>query len=279
MKRLIITADDYGMSESVNKAIKEGIIAGNILSTNIMTNMDYCENGHELRMFGREISIGIHWNLTAGRPVSPVEQVKSLVDQTGRFYSLKIFRNRYLTGRIKKQHILNELTAQYNKFVEICGEPDYWNTHQNIHVNFGLFKLFVNLASELKIMKMRSHNRINVVSNGRKKDSSIIRNLKGRIIASWIKYAERKGFNMPDGVLVFGNYLNRYDIKESFRNIKWLDSDMTAELYVHPATEMDSEYFGKIKEGRIKEYIMCKDDDLNLSLRKFDIEIVNFDLD
>ena len=44
MKKLIVTADDYGMSSAVNRAIDAGAKIGLITSTNVMTNMDYyCE--------------------------------------------------------------------------------------------------------------------------------------------------------------------------------------------------------------------------------------------
>lgn len=41
MKKLIITADDYGMSPYVNCAINQGIEAGIITSTNVMPGMEY----------------------------------------------------------------------------------------------------------------------------------------------------------------------------------------------------------------------------------------------
>ena len=41
MKKLIVTADDYGMSRAVNAAIDAGIEAGLITSTNVMTNMPF----------------------------------------------------------------------------------------------------------------------------------------------------------------------------------------------------------------------------------------------
>ena len=48
-KELIITADDYGMCESVNAAIEACISAGTVLSTNVMTNMPCCESAIQLR--------------------------------------------------------------------------------------------------------------------------------------------------------------------------------------------------------------------------------------
>ena len=41
MKKVIITADDYGMSNAVNRAIDAGAEIGLITSTNVMTNMPF----------------------------------------------------------------------------------------------------------------------------------------------------------------------------------------------------------------------------------------------
>lgn len=43
MHKLIITADDYGMCESVNRAVEACAAAGAVLSTNVMSNMDHAQ--------------------------------------------------------------------------------------------------------------------------------------------------------------------------------------------------------------------------------------------
>ena len=67
MKKIIITADDYGMSKGVNEAIDAGIEAGLITSTNVMTNMEYYKEAKKLRE--KDVSVGIHWTISAGYPV------------------------------------------------------------------------------------------------------------------------------------------------------------------------------------------------------------------
>lgn len=279
MKKLIITADDYGMSESVNEAIKQCIKAGTILSTNVMTNMDYAEKAKELVGLRDGLSIGLHWNLTAGKPVLPSKEVSTLIDSDGFFLNAAVLRKRYIIGKAAKQQIKKELVAQYKEFVHICGEPDYWNTHQNIHVNFGLFKLFVDVAVELGVNRMRCHNRIRVSEDaGKSKKDGLSRTVKSYIVEHWNRYARKKGMLMPDGVLVFIDQSDRYSFKSACSRIIWDKGDGIAEMYVHPATDGNCVYFGKITEGRVKEYKMCNDAELRGSLAKHNIEIVNFSL-
>ena len=132
MKKLIITADDYGMSPAVNQAIDEGIAAGLITSTNVMMNMPVC--GDAARLKGGGASVGLHWVLTCGKPLLPWEKVPSLTADNGEFYPLSEFWKRYQKGLILEDEIERELTAQYEAYVSILGQPEYWNTHQHVHI-------------------------------------------------------------------------------------------------------------------------------------------------
>ena len=163
MKQLIITADDYGMSRAVNDAIEAGMAAGLITTTNVMTNMPLYKEAKTLKDKFPNVSVGVHWTLSgAGKPVTPKDQVPSLVNEKGDLFSYAEFRKRYRNGLIKDEEILKELRGQYERYYDLMGMPDYWNTHQNTHVDFKIYQLFVALAAELKIPAMRSHQRIYV---------------------------------------------------------------------------------------------------------------------
>ena len=69
MQKLIITADDYGMCDIVDKAIDAGIENGIITTTNVMTNMETLQNANDLRKRYPHISVGVHWNVTTGRSI------------------------------------------------------------------------------------------------------------------------------------------------------------------------------------------------------------------
>jgi len=83
MKKLIITADDYGMSNSVNEAIEAGVEAGVITATNLMVGMPCFDSISALKQEYPDLSIGLHWTLSAGCPVSDKGEIPSLVDSNG----------------------------------------------------------------------------------------------------------------------------------------------------------------------------------------------------
>src|SRR6476659_6245114 len=104
-RNLIITADDYGMSPSVNKGIDACLEAGALRATCIMVNMPASDAASNLRSRFPDCSVGIHWNLTQGNPVVPPTTVPSLIDSSGQFHSAKEFWRRWMLGRIKKAEL------------------------------------------------------------------------------------------------------------------------------------------------------------------------------
>lgn len=280
MKQLIITADDYGMSAGVNEAIEQGVSAGLITSTNVMANMEYLQEVSLLKMKFPDLSVGLHWTLSAGKPVLAPEKVKTLLNQDGKFFPYKVFMERYKKGLISNDEIKQELTAQYNKFVELTGhEPDYWNTHQNVHVAFTLYQLFVDTAAELKIFKMRNHQRIYVTASQKKKRSMkwiLLEPVKKRILKSWQDYAGKKHMLYPDGLIVALCPEDDKNLNYTFSNIKWGKNNI-GEYVIHPAAKIDSEYFGRITENRIREYKNFTDEKTKKIIADNDIELISYD--
>ena len=257
MKKLIITADDYGMSLAVNRAIDEGIACGLITATNVMTNMPYYKEAIKLK--STNASVGIHWVLACGKPVLPRGEIPTLIAPNGEFYPYSEFRSRLRKGLISFNDVEKELIAQYNLYYELLGQPDYWNTHQNTHVDFSIYRLFVKVAKKLGITRMRSHQRIYTKSSEATSNMPIkwrlIEPFKSKLLDLWQHNAHKEGINSPDGLLVC---LNKNDINHLewlFNNIKWKKKTV-GEYVIHPACENDSEYFGKIVEQRINEYKM-----------------------
>lgn len=276
-KKIIVTADDYGMSRGVNDAIDAGIEAGLITSTNVMTNMEYYNEASKLKKTG--VSVGLHWNISAGKPISDAKDIPSLVDRQGKFFSYAEFRSRYRNKQISDEDLKKELIAQYRRFTDVCGEPDYWNTHQNTHVDFRIFKLFTDIAAELGIFKMRSHKRIYIPSSNGKSSMSvkwiIAEPIKRFVLNNWVNYSEKKGMKLPFGVVLA---LNKEDLKNPpycFSHMK-ITNNQVAEYVIHPSTVLDSEYFGSIGEDRISEYKQFTSDEQKEIFKANGFELVTF---
>lgn len=226
------------------------------------------------------VSVGVHWTLSgAGKPVTPKDQVPSLVNEKGDLFSYAEFRKRYRNGLIKDEEILKELRGQFERYYDLMGMPDYWNTHQNTHVDFKIYQLFVALAAELKIPAMRSHQRIYVpASNPNDKLPlvwRIIEPFKSRLIDHWQHQAHRKGMSSPEGLIVTICPKDMNNIDYVFKNIKW-GKHQVGEFVIHPATCNDSPFFGKIVDQRIVEYKLFSAENTLKEIKSCGIELVNY---
>ena len=68
---LIVTADDYGASENINRGIEEGIADGIVTEVSVLTNFARChEDLKELCARHPHIGVGVHLNISTGYPVS-----------------------------------------------------------------------------------------------------------------------------------------------------------------------------------------------------------------
>lgn len=279
--KLIITADDYGMCESVNRAIDACIEAKVVLSTNVMTNMEYAYEARELKRKFPYASVGLHYNFTVGKPICKIDDVRSLVDEDGYFLSYKKIREKCKNHTYNFDEITREMKAQYLRYVEICGEPDYWNTHENVHVYLEIYQLFRDVSLEMGIHKMRSHQRIFVPSSTGHSDKSITWTLTNPIkqimLNSWQVGSMKKGVYSPNGLLVRMNEDDKLNLDYLFRNIKWKNNQV-AEIAIHPSIDGNNKYFGEITELRVKEYKCFSSSEVLQIARNTNIEIVGFEV-
>ncbi|MDE2293479.1 MAG: ChbG/HpnK family deacetylase, partial [Elusimicrobia bacterium] len=110
--RLVVNADDLGISPAVTKGILEAHEAGILKSASLMANAPGFEDAVRRLRSCPTLGVGLHFNLTAGRPLSAQTPEGGLVDRSGRFHPLGRFILRCAAGRVKAEAIERELRAQ-----------------------------------------------------------------------------------------------------------------------------------------------------------------------
>lgn len=278
-RSFIITADDYGMCGIVNRAIDACIESGLVRSTNVILNMEAPRDAETLRERYSDISVGLHWNLTAGKPLCSPEEIPTLVDENGEFYTLNKFKKLYKAKRIIRADAEKELIRQYEVFTELCGQPDYWNTHQNSALDFITFSLFNNTALRLGINKTRSFRRTYVKDKKLHGVSNKITELLKKVVFDvWFGYViPKSGVKLPDGRMIYFDENQKLDMANISNNVCW-GKKRIIELVIHPATESEYEYFGTISDMRFKEYEMFSNKEVLRHLSDQGIGIENFNL-
>jgi predicted glycoside hydrolase/deacetylase ChbG (UPF0249 family) len=277
-KQLIITGDDYGLCPAVNEAIEECLAAGAMRATCVMANMPSSADAASLRVKFPQSSIGVHWNLTQGRPVLDPARVPTLVNDAGEFSGP--LRRRWLTRRLDGAEVRAELRAQYERFSALAGRPDFWNTHQDVHVFPGLFQLFVELGNVLKIPAMRCHERFTVPLHGTASAYHLRHPsywAKGLIIRRWSRRARATGVRMPDGRLNLPGYeAGKFTPALLVDRLNWHNVRAAVELVIHPAKRLDPR-LGGLTESRLREHKMFRDPRLVGQLERAGLRLVGFE--
>lgn len=148
-RRLVIHADDFGLAPGVNRAIQDGLTAGELTSASILLAAPATSEALQWAATHPEFDFGVHMNLTHGRPLLPVEQVPSLVDRSGRFYPLGRFLVRVLTGRVRRAEIEAEWRAQIAAVRAAGVRVSHLDSHQHVHLVPGIFRrVAVRIATD-----------------------------------------------------------------------------------------------------------------------------------
>lgn len=142
--RLILNADDFGLTRGINRAIGELHIARVLTSTTLMANGPAFDDAVEVAHAHPTLGVGCHIVLTDGTPVSPPDAIPSLLGPDGKNFrtSLAGFVGACFFGRIKQNEVAREAQAQIEKLQRAGIYITHLDTHKHTH-------LFPSIASTL----------------------------------------------------------------------------------------------------------------------------------
>lgn len=153
---IIINADDFGMSEKVNRAIVTCFHEGVISSTTLMANMGGFENACRLaienNLLGR---VGVHLNVTEGRPLSRrILKEPRFVNGEGEF----CFRRNSLLflTRNEKTALLEEFESQITRCVDMGLSLTHLDSHQHVHTEWSVFSVIPVLVKKYGLRFVRA---------------------------------------------------------------------------------------------------------------------------
>lgn len=158
MKRLIINADDFGLTAGVNKAIVECYQGGVVTSATLMVNGTAAIEAALIAADNPGLGIGLHLNLTAGPPALPPESVPSLVGRDGGFPGMRQALWRISTGQARAHELEDEIAAQIDRLLKLGIRPTHIDSHHHIHAHPRLRSLIRKVCPRMGITKMRGFN-------------------------------------------------------------------------------------------------------------------------
>lgn len=166
--KLIINADDFGLSESVNYAICESFVKGYITNTTLMVNMPYAEQAVKLaKEHGFWDRVGLHMNLYEGSPLNEnlYKYENMLFDKNGQLKYWSHGKSRFILPSELSEELKVEMQLQLEKFLAyepLCLHVD---SHGHSHTNLSVWKKLKPLLIKYGIESTRISRNL-YVSNG-----------------------------------------------------------------------------------------------------------------
>jgi predicted glycoside hydrolase/deacetylase ChbG (UPF0249 family) len=135
-RRLLVTADDFGLAPGTTRGVLDLARAGVVTSTVLLVNSPHASDAiQQWTAAGRPIELGWHPCLTLDSPLLPPAKLPSLVNADGQFHSLGKLLRKVLLGRVNGDEVTAEFRAQYERFRELVGAPPAnVNAHHHVHV-------------------------------------------------------------------------------------------------------------------------------------------------
>jgi hopanoid biosynthesis associated protein HpnK len=156
VKRLIVTADDFGMSLAVNEAVENAYRNGILSAASLMVAGDAASDaiGRARQLPG--LGVGLHLVLVDGRPILPPEQLPDLVDRKGRFPDAlaRLGARLYFNPTARYQAEI-EIRAQLAAFRDTGLPLDHVNAHHHFHFHPVVRDILIRLAPQFGIRAIR----------------------------------------------------------------------------------------------------------------------------
>ena len=154
--RLIVNADDFGRSHSINQAVIRAHREGILTTASLMVNEPGLEEAVALAKQNPKLGVGLHLSLLCGHSALPPGKIPGLVNPRGEFSEnpvatgFRYFFQRGLCGQLR-----DEIHAQFSKFLATGLPLDHVNGHLHLHLHPTVFRILMEDAEKLGIRRMR----------------------------------------------------------------------------------------------------------------------------
>jgi predicted glycoside hydrolase/deacetylase ChbG (UPF0249 family) len=155
--RLIINADDFGLTPGVNRAIAELHQAHALTSATLMATGPAFDDAVAIAHANPTLGVGCHIVLTDGVPVLPPERIPTLIGPDRKTFrpSLIDFLQALLLGNIHEVDIVREAAAQIQK-LQLAGiRITHLDTHKHTHLFPAVLRPLLGLAERGNIRAIR----------------------------------------------------------------------------------------------------------------------------
>jgi len=243
-RRVIVTADDFGLAVPVNEAIEQAHREGVLTAASLMVGAAAAADAVARARRLPGLRVGLHVVLVQGRPVLPPEQVPALVGDSGEFTARLVragFAWFFRPG-VRRQ-LAAEVRAQFEAF-RATGLPlDHVNAHNHMHLHPTLLALIVKIGNDFGLRAVRVPCEPPLASSRAAGRGRARRLLTAAGLAPWVALLRRRVHRagLRSNRRVFGLFdSGNMSAELVLRQIAELPAGVT-EIYFHPATRRSPE--------------------------------------
>ena len=257
-RRLIVNADDFGASRSINDAVIRAHREGILTTASLMVNEPGCGDAVELAKQNPRLGVGLHLTLLMGHSALSPREIPGLVNERGEFLNEPVkVGMRYFFRRELREQLRKEIHAQFAHFRMTGLTLDHVNGHLHMHLHPVVFGILMEDAQKLGIERMRltrdpfwtdvrladgqrlyraSHAMIYCILSGR---------ARARLAKRRIRHTHR----------VFGLLQNARVDETYISKLLPVLPHGDSELYSHPSLDNFKHEFDGLVSARVKEQV------------------------
>ena len=155
-RRLIVTADDFGLSTAVNDAVERAHREGILTTASLMVGADASQDAVGRARSLPGLHVGLHVVVVNGRPVLPPERVPDLVDAHGQFPSrLGHAGVTFFWNARAREQLEAEIRAQFEAFARTGLALDHVNAQNHMHVHPTVLGLILKVGRDYGMQAVR----------------------------------------------------------------------------------------------------------------------------
>ena len=240
MTSLVLTADDFGMSETVNAGIERAHRQGVLTSASLMMGGAAVADAVARAKHLPNLRVGLHLVVIEGPPVLPPQAIPALVNGEGWFPSDQLRLGlRYFFLPHARRQLATEIRAQFAAFAATGLTLDHADSHKHMHLHPIVGALMLRIGREFGLRTVRvPHEPVAVMAR-----CGVAPSPGARAMAAWTRLfraqARRAGMQMNDNVFGLA-WSGGFDEARLLRLLPELPDGRT-ELYFHPAAGRDAQ--------------------------------------
>ena len=278
MRRLIVNADDFGLTSGVNRGILEAHSRGIVTSATLMACGMKFQEAASLAAQAPDLSVGCHVVLVDGMPALNSTDVPCLVaGPTSHFrQSLIRFASRATTGRLDPEQIEAEVTAQIRKLQAAGLRVSHLDSHKHTHMFPAVFKPLLRAAKACGVRAVRNpFEPLVFATNGNWKRRFKL-GIMRRYRAGFTQHLAEAGMVTPDGCIgiVATGGLSLATFASLIQNLP----DGTWEFVSHPGyndADLDK-VTTRLRHSRDQELSILTSDTVKDLIRSEEIELISY---